>query len=773
MERTRTPMLFLDEPKSGSLTIGYAPDHDQAPTENPPRFSWLPALDDAARYVLRISTDQGFGDGKTQVFADIPWNFVTPDVALAPGDWFWSYALWDKDNGAVASKWSRTRAFHIAPDLPQTPLPAHADRYRDAPTSHPRLWLDEGGIASLRKAIKADPAHAGWDVFYDKSVKPWRDREIIAEPQPYPNNIRVATLWRQMYIDCQEVIYAIRHLAIAGRVLGDQALLDRAKDWLLAVAAWDPKGATARSYNDEAAFRVAVALAWGYDWLHDQMSDAERDTVRAVLLERSREVATHVMANARIHIFPYDSHAVRSLSAVLTITCIALLDDEPEARGWLDYTIDFLSTLYSPWGGADGGWAEGSHYWMTGMAYLIDAANLIRNFCGIDLYQRPFFQKTGYFPFYTKAPGTRRTSFGDDSTMGDLPGLKVGYNVRQYAGVTGDPHLQWFFDAIKKDAAGTEMEFYNYGWWDLNFDDLVYRNDFAQIEAKAPTDLEPMRWFKDVGWVAVQKHMADPDRHLQMIVKASPYGSLSHSHGDQGAFLLHAFGEDLAVQSGYYVAFNSSMHVDWRRQTRSKNAVLIGGQGQYAGKDKALAKSANGRIVDAENRGDHIFIATDSTAAYAATNLGVLKAQRDYYLSDQDYLVIVDRVETATAAPIQWLCHTNGPIEIGSNSFRYTGEKAGMYGQVVFASSGKASLTTVEGYPGIDPEDYKGLPVHHHVQIGLPAAQKHTLVTLLVPYAKADPRRIFHFIDDQGFSVDLYFTDVDDRRLRIVIPKEF
>ena len=144
-----------------------------------------------------------------------------------------------------------------------------------------------------------------------------------------------------------------------------------------------------------------------------------------------------------------------------------MLHEEPEAEEWLNYSLEFLFTLYSPWGDSDGGWAEGPHYWMTGMAYLIDAANLLRSYLGIDIYKRPFFQKTGDFPLYTKPPGTRRATFGDDSTMGDLPCLKVGHNLRQFSGVTGNPAYEWYFERVKEDDPGTEMEFYNIGWWDL------------------------------------------------------------------------------------------------------------------------------------------------------------------------------------------------------------------------------------------------------------------------------------------------------------------
>ena len=77
----------------------------------------------------------------------------------------------------------------------------------------------------------------------------------------------------------------------------------------------------------------------------------------------------HVIEHARIHLFPYDSHAVRSVASVMVPACIALLGEHPRAQEWLDFAIDYYDTLYSPWGGADGGWAEGPHYWTTAMAY--------------------------------------------------------------------------------------------------------------------------------------------------------------------------------------------------------------------------------------------------------------------------------------------------------------------------------------------------------------------------------------------------------------------
>ncbi|WP_371155831.1 DUF4962 domain-containing protein [Jannaschia sp. 2305UL9-9] len=765
---TQTALPALDQPRAGRLNIQYGPDGG-AVVENPPRFTWLPVIEDEARYAVRVSTDPTYPKGASWLFTDLPLNFLTPDTVFPAGDYVWSYTVWA--DGAPATEWSEDRAFSIAEGLPETPLDSRATRYDKADMAHPRLWLSPARLAEFKAAVKADPDHCTWSTFYEKSVLPWMDRPVMDEPAGYPGHKRVASIWRQTYIDTQELIYAIRHLAVGGAVTDNAEMTARAKDWLLAAADWNPAGTTSRSYTDEWAFRVNLALAWGYDWLHGELTDEERAKVRDALLARTRETADHIIKNANIQTFPFDSHAVRAVSAVLIPSCIALLDEVPEARDWLDYSIEFLFTVYSPWGDAQGGWAEGPHYWMTGMAYLIDAANLLRSFTGIDIYQRPFFQATGDFPLFTKAPDTRRATFGDDSTMGDLPSLKIGYNLRQFAGVTGNGAYQWYYDEIKRNDPGTEMAFYNWGWWDFNFDEMVYRTDYPIVEAIDPPS--GTRWFKGVGWVAIQEAMADPDNHIQFVMKASPYGSISHSHGDQGAFCLAAFGEDLAIQSGHYVAFNSSMHQKWRRQTRSKNAVLINGQGQYADKDKARAMRSTGIIKSVTEAEDHVHIASDSTAAYASVNPAITSVTRDVYFVQNSYFVIVDGIDASEPVDVDWLLHANAPMTLGESTFRYTGDRAGFYGKVLWSEAGGPDMTQETGFPGVDAVDYEGLPVSTCLHARFPTAIRHRIATLLVPYPLDAPRRVFSFLDDQGYDCDLYFTDAEERTFKVVVPKTF
>ncbi|MBE1447007.1 DUF4962 domain-containing protein [Paenibacillus sp. OAS669] len=767
---------LLYQPIAGPLTVQYQPDSDTRLTENPPRFTWIPAQLEEDRYTLQYSRSPEFEEGCTVTVKRIPYNLYTPDEPLEPGTYYWRYALLldasSNEQGDEHSEWSVIRSFTVPEGLPLTPLARRDIRYRQAAAEHPRLWLQASELPDFRRRVKQDAAFCGWDVFIEKSVQPWMGKELIAEPKPYPDNKRTAKLWRQMYMDCQEALYAVRHLSVAGLVLEDELILEQAKQWLLHVASWDPQGPTSRDYNDEAAFRVAGALAWGYDWLYDRLTAAEREEVRGKLWKRAEQVAFHVMERSKIHHVPFDSHAVRSLSSVLVPCSIVMLEEESKAAEWLDYTLEYYACLYTPWGGTDGGWAEGPMYWTTGMAFVTEAMNLLKKYTGIDFYQRPFFQKTGDFPLYCFSPDTIRASFGDQSTLGDPVSLKTGFNIRQFAGITGNGYYQWYYEQTKAIDTDSELKFYNYGWWDFRFDEMMYRYDYPEIPTQAPSDIEPVKWFRDIGWVAFHARMDKPEEHIMLLAKSSPYGSISHSHGDQNGFLLHAYGEPLAIESGYYVAFGSTMHMNWRKQTRSTNNVLIDGLGQYAGTNKALNIAASGTVEAVEQHPGYTYTRCNATAAYQENVPYLERYVRELYFVNESYIVVVDSLDLSRPGRVDWLFHTLYEMKLGPQSFRVQGRKANMDGRFVYCSSGELNLSQTNEFAEVDPSEIEGLDLQWHLTASTEPSASHRIVTLLVPMRKDDPKYVSYFMDDQGHGVDLYFTE-DGRTHRIEVAKVY
>ena len=137
------------------------------------------------------------------------------------------------------------------------------------------------------------------------------------------------------------------------------------------------------------------------------------------------------------------------------------------------------------------------------------------------------------------------------------------------------------------------------------------------------------------------------------------------------------------------------------------------------------------------------------------------------------YFVIVDSVDAETPVSIEFLLHANAPMSLGDTTFRYSGEQAGFYGQFLYSEAGSPVIDQITGFPDIDPKDYEGLAESTCLKAAFPKAVRQRIATLLVPYPMKAPRRIFSFLDDQGYDCDLYFTDAEERTFTVTVPKTF
>ncbi|MFD0979596.1 heparinase II/III domain-containing protein [Tropicimonas aquimaris] len=743
----RSPLLQPDE---NVLTVRYSPDERREVIENPPRFQWIPPQIGRHSYELQLQrlSVSGQPEGKPTYFTGIAFPFFTPAEPVEPGSYSWRYRTVSDARGP--SDWSQSRRFIVPADAIVAPVAF--DRKRAAGI-RPRLAIAADGHKALISRLDEMPA---WAAFVERSVLSWVEKDIPAEPEAYPNNLRTAELWRRSYITCQEALYGIRNLAVAGVLQRDAKLTARAKDWLLAVAQWDPEGPTSRSYNDEAAFRCATALAWGYDWLRTELSPDEADAVRSALKARGEQVARHVMHASRIDSFPYDSHAVRAVSAVMVPVGLALAGEDAEGTEWLDFAANYLAGPYSAWADEEGGWAEGIHYWTTAMCYALEAATLLRNATGLNVFDRPFFRNTGNFPLYCRPAWTRRGTFGDDSTLGDAPSPKIARNMRLLAAATGTPEFAGYADQIETLSDSDESAFYNYGWWDFRFDDLLREASFGPVDAASMPPEPRIKLFPGVGWTSLQSRMDDPDHQIHCVFKSSPFGSISHSHADQNAFCLSAFGDDILVQSGHYIAHNSSMHRKWRRQTLSKNALLIDGQGQYADVDKFLARQASGAIVAHGDRENHQWAVGDATDAYRQMIPDLLRAERQLHMIFGCAFVVIDHVAASRSVPVSWFGHTLGQVETGDRSATIDTAHAMTGIEVVYSSGSVEGLSVIGGFDDVDAAEVEGLETSRRLSIDLAPAKSHVLATLILPVRKQETPKVMCFVEDQGFGRILY-----------------
>lgn len=607
-----------------------------------------------------------------------------------------------------------------------------ADVAAHVPTSSPRTMVLPGRLEAFRAYCQTGEGAGTY-----ARIKADFDREYLhypfpsepvtyGDPEPRLRDSDKADKWRAAQDVCGRVSGIAEAATLIWLVEGGPQYLARAKEFLLKSCDWhfnpDWKsgpviGATDIYYNDEAHFRLWRKLPLVYDQLRDQLTSEERSTVLAHFEKRGhrsyewikKEDIEKLKRNS-IEVKPR-SHPVRFM-AMTGLAGLALWDDLPEAREWWRFAYVFYRDQFSPWGGDDGGWAEGPAYWRG----TFEHANFQDALLAIGdpfAYASPFWRNSPYFALYNVQPYLH-TTFGDVSNAGhfDLEPVVADYmlhmaRVQQngffhaYADLCTDPRPR----PADKGLAGLDRVY-------PTSCEFLVRNFIASAKPLPParplSELPPFRFFRDIGWVSMHSSLGRPDDDIHVTFKSSPYGSFSHSHADQNAFIVNAFGEGLAINSAYREFHRSPLHKAWTWQTQSKNAILIDGLGQ-----NPQDKTATGKITRFEVGPRYVWTTGDATVAHQTLQPKgrVKRVTRDLVFIDQRYLVLRDRVELETPGKFSWLLHAERDISwddrTGTAVIR--GRKASLAAQVVAPGVAGWKSTITDQFPvPVDPKYVSG-----------------------------------------------------------------
>lgn len=585
-------------------------------------------------------------------------------------------------------------------------LAAHAAEKmaRYVPAAAPRTMV----IAGKHDAFRAyATTGAGTNAF--ARIKADFDREYLdypfpaepvtyGDPSPSKRTSDVADKWRDVQDICGTISGVAEAATLCWIVTGEEKYLAKAKEFLLKSCTWHlapdwrkgpVPGATDIEYNDEGHFRLWRKLPLVYDQIRDQLTPDEKKFVLNHFRERGNRSVEWTMRTGSIADIKRNSieaklssHPVRFMP-MMGLTALALWDDLPEARQWWDFAYKFYRDQFTPWGGDEGGWGEGVAYWRGTMEHAFFQDSLVA-IGDPQAYSTAFWKNTPYFMIYNVQPYLA-TSFGDLSNAGKF-NLESGVAefllhlarvnqdgfVRAYAELCNDRRPRPADAGLK----GLDRRYPTSA-------EFVIRNfissHLALPEAKALSQLPSGRFFKDVGWVSLHSALGQPSEDVHVTFVSSPYGSFSHSHAHQNGFVLNAYGFGLAVNSGFREWHNSPHHAQWVRQTVSKNALLIGGQGQ-----KIQSKDAVGKIVRVSSGPRFMITTGDATAAYAVNRpKGLIQSVvRDLAFIDGRYVIIRDQVRAAAATKISWLLHTERAMTWDAAT------------ATAFSQNGGAALTT-------------------------------------------------------------------------------
>jgi hypothetical protein len=527
------------------------------------------------------------------------------------------------------------------------------------------------------------------------------------DPDPKKRDSAKADKWRATQDICGRVSGVAEAGALIWLVTGQEKYLLKAKEFLLKSSAWhfapDWKGgavvgATDIHYNDEAHFRLWRKLPLVYDQLRAKLTPDEKKIVLAHFQERGERSVRWIKAGKVEKIsrnsldVDAESHPVRFM-AMTGLSGLALWDDLPAAREWWRLAYVFYRDQFSPWGGDDGGWAEGCAYWRGTFEHAAFQDALLAIGDPVA-YSTEFWKNSPYFGLYNVQPYLH-TIFGDTSNAGRF---NLDPNVADYMEHMARIHQNGFFRTYAELCTDKRPRPLDKGLagLDRNYPtacEFLVRNFIASGKPMPParplSELPKQRFFRDVGWVSLHSALGQPDEDIQITFKSSPYGSFSHSHADQNAFILNAFGESLAINSAYREFHRSPHHQQWTWQTKSKNDLLIDGRGQ-----KAQDKKATGKITRLEVSEHAVWTTGDATVAYAAgqeDSKRVQRVTRDLVFVDSRYVVLRDRVKLSTAGRLSWLLHAE-------KNLTWDGVKSRVS---IRGAEGKATLVAQLVAPGV------------------------------------------------------------------------
>ena len=706
----------------GSHEVSYRPEEGAEVAANPPAFVWLPHSG-VERWIVQYATCPDFHPDRTVTVEDVSLTIHVPTETLTPGSWYWRYG-YATEEGRVTS---RIRSFTIPDGAVAFPFPRIDELVERIPRTRPRAYFSPEEVAELR----GDRERFAWlvdPVVRSAEAVLQREEPLFEEPRPWDEYEDWRTKYNATWRAMRPYTRGMEICARAYLFTGDERFAAEAKRRLLHFMTWDVDGPSSVYWPTELGMDIAENSPRTFDWIYETLSDEQRALCREVLGRRIRQV-NQMHRGMPFESRPFSSHPGRMIGFAVE-GGIILAHDIEDAPEWLEYTLQVLWSVYPAWGFDDGGWHEGISYWSSYMGRMFRVvAELDR--LGIPLKDKPFFQNTGDFGLYAAYPHRPHRAFGDGYE--GRVGRGQANLMYTLSSLYDNPHYRWYAEQMGGGASGPEALYV----------------DRPELEAEPPADLPLSRAFHDVGLVALHRQLDRPEENVLLLFQSNPFGAISHNHANQNAWVLEAFGQPLAISSGYYQDYGSPHHREWVWETRAHNAILVDGRGQATRR-----ADSRGRIVAHLETGDWAYALGDAVEAYRGR---LDRSYRHILFARPSYFVMVDDLAAEQAATYQWLLHAQESMQLEPEAGRVTVRRGDARLRVAFVTPKALELSQTSGWDPLPVRPEAAPPQFHLTASTTEPAPAMRFVTVLFPYREGQseelPERIELLAAEGGTAV--------------------
>lgn len=602
-----------------------APVDGAAMRQNPPDFRW-PFIEGAVRHEVQVQC----GTSQANVFTTRR-NWLVLNAPLPVGDCRWSVRYLTQEGSPSA--WSTVRRFQILTTATAIALPKPGDVVpRIARLPHPRS-LPQGREGALwRSAVREQRAATLAQILAEKASPLPAEPNVIGEAFSADRNeqARGYALTRELGPHLQR----LQRKALAFQITGSEACATDALTMVRGLMLWDPHGASGAKANDQINREFAWSLALAYDLLNDRLTAEERQAIAASISTRTADMYNAYLGSQRgIERMPYDSHGWGTMAKVTAIASL-MAGSLPQFSPWLEDSLPWYWQSISPWGGEDGGFANGTAYAVWDVEASLPVWTILSRVTGIDWYRKPWIAAIGNYFAAFLPPGTPTGMFGDEAEF-RYGGVWTTL-AKAYAANAPTPLNRWY----------ARQQF---GENPSQFGLLLAPLPPESVSNALPENTPNSLYLASIGWVALHSELSDRAR-TSIYFKSSPYGSFNHSHADQNSFVINDKGEALLIDSGYYDWYGSPHWKQWYTQTRAHNAITFdGGQGQISFK-----RESSGRVTAFNDDGHISIVSGDATAAYGGT---LQRAHRSLVYLRPNKVLVIDTIAAPLARHWEWNLH--------------------------------------------------------------------------------------------------------------------
>ena len=388
---------------------------------------------------------------------------------------------------------------------------------------HPRLLMTKADEAFIKASVKGNGFWRQVDSLLMKAAN-----SALSLPAPQ----RIVTGRRLLDVS-RETLRRVLLLGYAYRMTGDSRYAQRAEQELLSVSAfsdWNPS-----HYLDVAEMTTAVAV--GYDWLFDVMSNDTKDTIRKAIINKGLNPSFDAQYNGWLQ---KENNWNQVCNSAMAYGALAIYED---ASTLADSIIQrSITSIRKPMKnyGPDGAYPEGYSYWGFGTTYNVMLIDALEKCFGTDFNlskQKGFLESAGFI-LHMVAPDHESFNYGDNKDTGRMSPAMFWLAKRN-----NDLSLLWNERSLFK--SGNKKKLMDYRFFTLAMlwgagVDMRHLPEPQQKTWISPTAITP---------VALMRTSWDDTKAIYLAFKGGSASS-SHAHLDAGSFVMVANGERWAMDFG-------------------------------------------------------------------------------------------------------------------------------------------------------------------------------------------------------------------------------